>query len=116
MPRTDFRRFDRRIIFQQNTGAGVDGFNSDVINWTDISTAPEMWAAIVEQKGYESLKSDQVDVVRPTVAIIRYRSDINEKMRFIYNQHPYNIESITHEGRKEFLHILGRIDLEEIVT
>lgn len=108
-------KFDRTLILQSASGS-TNLANEDSETWANIGTAPEMWCQVIETRGKESLRADQIDVIQPTLFRIRYRADLNEKMRLIYNTHPYYIEGIKEIGRREYLELFTRVSKEEVIT
>lgn len=107
---------DREIIIQVESEGSVNTANETPITWVNISNYPTVWASVREKQGTEQLRADQVDVVQQTIFTIRYRSDLTEQMRIVYNERPYYIEGFVEIGRKRFLEIYTLLDNEEVIT
>lgn len=106
---------DRRVLIQQESEGSINTANEAPISWANI-TNPNVWASVRESKGSEYTRSDQVDLVQQTIFKMRYRSDVTEKMRIVYNERPYYIESIVELGRKRFMDVYTMLDNEEQIT
>jgi SPP1 family predicted phage head-tail adaptor len=100
-------KLDRQITFQQRIiGENVSNEDEET-GWEDIDSNPEVWAEVEEKSGTEEFKSDQLKDVLISNFTIRYRSDINAKMRISYDGRKYNIQSIVDIGRKRFRRIVA---------
>jgi len=94
---------DRRIDIQSDTPV-QDGVGQPVPSWGAVDT---VWAAVKEQ-GRESFEADQHHATRTIEFRIRYRTDLDEKMRIIYpsgGSDIYDIESIIEISRQEGMFI-----------
>lgn len=109
---------DRRVTFQAAI-IGDDVSNADVeTGWEDISTTPEVFAEVDERGGRESQDADKLVTIRTLKFTIRYRTDLNEKMRILYDGSYYDIYSILKGSRKGYLEIIGvkGTDYQETTT
>lgn len=104
-------KLDRRITFQEMI-IGDDVSNADVeTGWQDIETTPEVWANVDERSGTEEFKADQLNGVKLTNFTIRYRNDLNTKLRIVYGSDIYDIQTILPLDRNRFLKIVATAGL-----
>jgi len=89
--------FDQRIVIQ-NVSEAVDTFGQRV---QTFSTLAAVWAKVEEKSGVEGEMSYQLIAERKVQFLIRWRSDINEKMRISYRSKIYEIESIISDDARE---------------
>jgi len=81
----------------------VDQFGQRV---QTFSTLAAVWAKVEEKSGVEGEMSYQLIAERKVQFLIRFRSDINEKMRISYRSKIYEIESIiSDDARKHTMKI-----------
>lgn len=94
--------FDRRITIQTFTVAkNTEG--EDIRTWSTLIT---LWAKKIDTSGNEMFEADQLTAIGKIDWIIRYRTDITERMRISFDSEYYdvlNIEEIEEEGRKRYL-------------
>ena len=98
---------DRRITFQLLT-RDRDTYGDEVASWANIATAPTVWAEVTELKGKETFEAAQITSFADIRFRIRFRSDLNERLRISYKTRHYNIQSITEIGREDGLEILAQ--------
>lgn len=80
-----------RKITIQALGSGVDAIGQPIESW---STFAQPWANIRFLNGVESVKGDaEVSVSKASIRI-RYRQDITEAMRVVYNGITYQIKAV----------------------
>lgn len=80
-----------RKIAIQSFGSGVDAIGQPIESW---STFAQPWANIRFLNGVESVKADaEVSVSKASIRI-RYRQDITEAMRVVYNGITYQIKAV----------------------
>ena len=89
--------FDQRITIQ-NVTESVDTFGQRV---QTFSTLANVWAKVEEKTGSEGETSDQIVATRKVQFLIRYRNDINERMRVVYRSKTYMIESIINDDARK---------------
>ena len=86
-----------RKIAIQTLGAGVDEIGQPVETW---STFAQPWSNIRFLNGVESVKADaEVSVSKASIRI-RYRTDITEAMRAVYNGITYQIKAVLPDEAK----------------
>ena len=98
-------QLDRRITIQSFTTT-TDDFGEVVKSFTTLAN---VWAKVEEKRGSEGEEGSQLVATKRVEFFIRYRSDINEKMRIRYNNKTYKIEAILNaDDRKAFQKIVTR--------
>ncbi len=103
---------DRRITIQSATEAqATDGYPAKT--WANISTTPTMWAEVVPLRGRERFDAQQINAEVDTLFRTRYRSDLTEQMRVVYDSTPYDITALTEIGRQQGLEILTAARIQE---
>lgn len=87
-------------------GVDADPFGQST---RDFETLASVWAKVEEKRGDEGEDGNQIVATKRVEFFIRYRSDVNEQMRIIYNNETYRIESILNaDSRKAFQKIVTR--------
>lgn len=97
-------KLDRRVIFQTKTESKSD-YGELVASWSNTFTT---WANVLEIKGKESFEASQIVEKADIRLKIRFRTNVDEEMRFVYNGNSYDIYSISELGRKDGLEIFGK--------
>lgn len=96
-------QLDRRITIQTFSEV-TDLFGQEVKVY---STLDSVWANVVEKIGSEGEKGDMIAATKKVEFIIRYRTDVNEQMRILYNNNTYKIQAIqSADARKAFLKLV----------
>ena len=99
-------QLDRKIVIQTFTSS-TDAFGQKN---KSFSTLASVWAKVIEKSGTEGEESDQIVAVKEVHFLIRYRSDINEQMRIVFDGKTYKIEAIINDdSRKSFQRIETRL-------
>ena len=92
-------QLDRRITIQTFSET-TDAFGQEVKSFTTLAN---VWAKVVEKVGNEGENGDMISATKRVDFFIRYRSDINEQMRIVYNNETYKIHAIQlADARKAF--------------
>ena len=96
-------QLDRRITIQ-NFSETTDSFGQEV---KSFSTLASEWANVVEKVGREGEDGEMIAATKKVEFVIRYRTDVDEEMRIIYNNNTYKIQAIqSADARKAFLKIV----------
>ena len=96
-------QLDRRITIQTFSET-TDNFGQEV---KSFSTLDSVWANVVERVGREGEDGEMIAATKKVEFIIRYRTDVDEEMRIIYNSNTYKIQAIqSADARKAFLKIV----------
>lgn len=94
--------FDQRITIQSVTEI-ADAFGQRIKTFSSLGI---VWAKVEEKSGSEGEMSDQIVATRKVQFLIRWRDDLNERMRIIYRAKTYEIESIINgDARQHTLRI-----------
>lgn len=104
-------KFDRRIIFQEETFSLNQYNEKESTGWVKRITT---WAHLMPTTGTETYIADQLTVTNTVSFMIRYRSDINEMMRVVFEGKVYKIVSITEPAgtRRSYLQVKTELDYE----
>jgi SPP1 family predicted phage head-tail adaptor len=98
-------QLDRRITIQSFT-TSTDDFGEVIKSFTTLANT---WAKVVEKSGSEGEEGNQIVATQKVEFFIRYRSDINEQMRIVYEGNTYTIEAILNaDARKAFQKVITR--------
>ena len=96
-------QLDRRILIQRFSES-TDGFGQEVKTYSGLAY---VWANVKEKIGSEGEEGDMIASTKKVEFIIRYRTDVDEQMRILYNSNIYKIQTIqTADARKAFLKIV----------
>jgi len=90
-------QLDRRIVIQGYTTT-TDAFGEVVKSFTTLAT---VWAKVEEKSGKEGEDGNQIVASKKVEFFIRYRNDINEQMRIVYNNNTYKIHAIQSADARE---------------
>lgn len=82
----------RHRVTIQHPGSIQDQVTGEVVNgWTDVA---KVWAAVEPVSGRELIASQASQSQIETRIVIRYRTDMNSKMRVLHRGMIYNIEAL----------------------
>ena len=96
-------QLDRRILIRDFTES-TDTFGQEVKTYRDLAY---VWANVKEKVGSEGEDGDMIASTKKVEFIIRYRTDVNEQMRILYNSNIYKIQTIQNaDARKAFLKLV----------
>ena len=93
---------DQRVTLQSRSVV-TDAYGQDTITWVDIAT---VWAQCQALRGREFFAAAQVQQEQSVKVRIRYRSDVDQKCRLVWNGVNHDITGVIPVGRKDFLEIL----------
>ena len=96
-------KLDKRILIE-TPSEGRDDYGQEVRTW---STFASMWAGIKLNIGKESFETSEKVKERVVDFKIRWRTDLNNEMRILYNSNYYEIEDIVELGREDGLIVRG---------
>lgn len=103
-------RFNRRIELQADS-SGQDAYGEDVESYSTFAT---VWAEMMSQRAAEKFTGGQRVGTQSISWRIRYRDDVDNLSRVVYDGKVYMVEGVTEgEGRRQELiltttAILGR--------
>ena len=93
---------DQRVTLQSRSVV-TDAYGQDTITWVDIAT---VWAQCQALRGREFFAAAQVQQEQSVKVRIRYRADVDQKTRLVWNGINHDITGVIPVGRKDFLEIL----------
>jgi SPP1 family predicted phage head-tail adaptor len=103
-------RLDRRVTFIQAVTETGDSNEDKITEWEEIGDFPTVWAEKMERGGSEHVVADRVTYAQPTQWMIRWRDDLNVRMRLVYETQVYEILAITEgEERRRFLKLITSV-------
>ena len=97
-------QINRRITIERNT-AGRDAAGAETESWTTLADMP-VWAEVRPAAGREFFDAQQIIAEAKVVFRIRFRSDVDHKMRVNYDGNLYDIHSIAEIDRRKALDIM----------
>lgn len=95
---------DRRITIEEYTET-QDDYGEPIKEWVVLAT---VWAQVTPVRGTERYVAQQVSGEAETRFRIRWRDDVTDKMRILYEDAYYNINAILEIGRHEGLEIMAK--------
>lgn len=101
-------KLDRRVTFIKEVIETGDSNEDKVTGWEVIDNNSVVWAEKIERSGSKFVQDDRISFVQQTDWRIRFRTDLNVRMRLVYDSFVYNITSIAEmsdESRKRYLMI-----------
>jgi SPP1 family predicted phage head-tail adaptor len=93
---------DQRVTLQSRS-VTTDAFGQDTITWVDIAT---VWAQCQAVRGREFFAAAQVQQEQTIKVRIRYRSDVTQLTRLVWQGRAYDITGVVPVGRKEMLELM----------
>lgn len=87
-----------------------DGQGGSTESWVDIPEIPEVWAKIRPRSSKERYFSQQTQPITSHEIIIRWRDDLNERMRIVYEGRIFQIKGKFREDEERWFVF---IDAEE---
>ena len=88
--------FQRRIVVQ-------DAYGQDTITWTDIAT---VWAQCHALRGREFFAAAQTQMETSVKVRVRYRADIDQTCRMVWDAKNHDITGVIPVGRKDMLELI----------
>lgn len=99
---------DQRITFQERSKV-PDGLGGSVDTWVDITTLSSIWAHVRPKSGREVTEYDRVNAETNYVFAMRYRGDLLESYRIMWDGEPFNIKAIPKpKSRALYMEIEGQ--------
>lgn len=92
-------RLDRRVTFIQEVVTTGDSNEDKVTGWEVIDSNDTVWAGKLERSGSKFVQDDRVTFVQQTDWIIRFRTDLNVRMRLVYDTQVYSITNIAEHSK-----------------
>jgi SPP1 family predicted phage head-tail adaptor len=104
-------RLDREVTFIRAIIETGESNEDRIDGWEEIPDYPTVSAAKKELNGTVYTQSDRLTYTQQTEWLIRYRDDLNTRMRVVYNSKVYEIINIVEpdESRGRYLKVLTNI-------
>ena len=93
-----------RVKFQQlqKLPDGQGGFTH---SWVDYAT---VWARVKAVTGKETIEADRLVSIADFKVTVRYRNDIDDTMRVVWNSKNYQILSVQPDEKEKYMTLLIR--------
>lgn len=104
-------RLDREITIIQPIIANATSNADDITGWEVIDTDPYVNAAKSEKQGTVYVQSERLTYTQQTEWTIRHRSDLNIRMRIVWDTKVYEIINIidADDSRSRYLKIMSNL-------
>ncbi len=100
----DAAALDRRIRIEQRTSTqGADG--GEVVVWV---LRVELWAQVMHTRGQEALMAQQHTADAEVEFRIRWRADVRQTDRIVYDSQNYDVQYLAEMGRRRKLRIVAK--------
>jgi SPP1 family predicted phage head-tail adaptor len=93
-------KLDQRITLQAKSTAS-DGGGGRIETWANFASVPSVWAHVRPMSARETMADERMTATAETMFTIRYRSDVNETHRLLWQSEEYNIRSVRRRGGRE---------------
>lgn len=100
----DARGLDRQIRIERKVSAR-DGFGGETIAY---QLRAEVWAAVIYTRGREAFLSGQPTPANDIEFRVRWRADVEETDRVVFEGKAYDIQYLAEMGRRRKLRILAK--------
>lgn len=94
---------DKRITIQEPVEV-IDDYGQETRTWSTFAT---VWANVKLNIGKESFKTSEKVKERVVDFKFRWRTDLTNEMRIVYNSNYYEIEDVVELGREDGIIIRG---------
>jgi len=91
---------DQRVTFQAKTFAD-DGGGGSTATWANVPSVPTVWAAAEAMRSIESITEGRVNASGLYSFTVRYRTDIDETCRILWNSEAFNIVDVKRSSGRE---------------
>ncbi len=98
-------KMDRRVTFIKPIIENGTSNEDKVTGWEVIDSNDTVWAEKIERGGSKFIQDDRIAFVQQTDWRIRFRTDLNVRMRLVYDSFVYSITNIgemSDESRKRY--------------
>lgn len=104
-------KLDRQITFIQPVISNGESNEDKITAWEAIDTNPDVWAAKNEGRGNTFVQGDRLTYSKTITWTIRWRSDLNVRMRLVYGGQVYEIIDFTevNNSRKRYMNVTTSI-------
>lgn len=87
-------KMDRRVTFIKEILETGTSNENKIIGWETIDNNDTVWAEKLEKSGNTVVQNDRITFIQQTDWIIRFRTDLNVRMRLVYDSFVYSITNI----------------------
>ncbi len=91
---------DQLVTLQEITTAS-DGAGGTSRTWRNFDTDPSVWAKVTPKAGTEAIQDGAQNATGAYTFKIRYRADITELDRIVWDGVPYNIQNVRRHSQRE---------------
>ena len=112
-------KLDRKINFIQPVTVTGTSNEDKITSWELIDSIPEVWASLSQSRGTVGTDQDRIIYAQTSTFIIRYRTDLNIRMRVVdEDSRCYAILSIAemNGARKRYLNVTTNLIDNEYFT
>lgn len=88
-------RLDRRITLIKPILVTGSSNQDEITGWEVIDNNPDVWADKIDNSGRTLVDGDRVAFSQTTSWIIRFREDLNVRMRLVWNTKVYEVFNIS---------------------
>ena len=92
-------KMDRRILLETNTPS-QDTYGDPIESWGTLGT---VWAEKLSARAFEKFTGEKLTGFRHIGWLIRYRSDVDNLARVVFDGENYMVLGVTEMGRKKGL-------------
>lgn len=96
------QQLDQRVTLQSRSST-QDAHGQDTITWVDIAT---VWAQVQSLRGREFFAAAQVQQEQSIKVRVRYRTDVTQTCRLVWNGVNHDITGVIPVGRNDMLEIM----------
>jgi len=116
--KTRIGQLDRDVTFIQSIIIQGNSNEDKITDWEEIENYPTVSARKIENSGNTFVEADRITWSQQTTWQIRWRDDLNVRMRLVYNSQVYEILNIAdlEEGRQRFLSVVTNMLDQEFFT
>lgn len=109
---------DREITFVQPITEQGESNERKITGWEEIDNHPNINARKIETSGNTFVQSDRITFSQQTTWVIRYRDDLNVRMRLVWDTQMYEILNIAEvdEGRRRYMNVFTQLLDNEFFT
>lgn len=93
---------DRRVTLMRPVQTGPTEHNETLTSWQDVAT---VWAGVAAQSEGERPEAGKATATRTVTFRIRWRGDVDERWRLLFDGRPWEIRGVREIGRRIALEI-----------
>lgn len=97
---TEIGKLDQRITLQRSADT-ADGIGGMTKAWADFATTPSVWSHVKPRLGREGMAEGRMSATSLATFTIRYRADVSELDRILWNGEPWNIRRVMRVSQRQ---------------